>query len=167
VGMQDLLKIKPRTNSEAHLMVKKPLDWVETFKKVGSSRIIFHVEISENIPNIIKEIRKEKLQVGIAINPGTQIKDFSGLIDQVDVVLFMSVNPGFYGAAFIPEVLEKIKKFKKIYPDKTVGIDGGIKLDNIIEVKKSGADYICVGSAILKAASPEAAYQELVKKVYG
>ena len=78
-------------------------------------------------------------------------------------MLFLSVNPGFYGAAFIPEVLEKIKKFKASHPAVRVGIDGGIKLSNLKAAKQAGVDDICVGSAILNSDDPQGAYKELVK----
>ncbi|MEM7816974.1 MAG: ribulose-phosphate 3-epimerase, partial [Candidatus Aenigmatarchaeota archaeon] len=106
----------------------------------------------------IESIRSKNLEVGIAVNPYTKIEEFEFLLEKVDTVLFMSVEPGFYGSPFITGVLEKIKEFKKLYPNKTIGIDGGIKLDNFKEVKNIGVDYICIGSAILKAKNPKEAY---------
>jgi ribulose-phosphate 3-epimerase len=146
-------------------MVNNPLEWLEIFKNFGSQRIIFHFEIKEDHSKIIERIKRENLEVGIAINPSTNIDDFKPILKSIDVVLFLSVNPGFYGSPFIPEVLDKIKSFKKLYPDKTVGIDGGIKLSNIKTVKDAGADYICIGSAILKANNPKEEYLNLLKIV--
>lgn len=165
VIVADLTDLKLSVKSEAHLMVEKPLEWLEVFKKMGSKRIIFHFEVEEDHEKIINGIKNAGLQVGIAINPPTEISDFSHLLNKVDSVLFMSVVPGFYGAKFIPEVLEKISKFKKIYPEKCAGIDGGVKPDNIARVEACGVDYICVGSAILKAEDPKAAYLAL-EKIY-
>jgi ribulose-phosphate 3-epimerase len=162
---KDLKGLQPALRSEAHLMVNNPLEWLEIFKNFGSQRIIFHFEIKEDHSKIIERIKRENLEVGIAINPSTNIDDFKPILKSIDVVLFLSVNPGFYGSPFIPEVLDKIKSFKKLYPDKTVGIDGGIKLSNIKTVKDAGADYICIGSAILKANNPKEEYLNLLKIV--
>ena len=142
-------------------MVEEPLLWVDAFKAAGAYRIIYHFEIEGDHFRIINAIKKKKLEVGLAINPSTQVKDFGFLIDRIDSVLFMSVIPGFYGSKFIPEVLDKVKEFKKIYPDKCAGIDGGIKAGNVTLVAQSGVDYICVGSAILKAENPGKAYLQI------
>ena len=79
------------------------------------------------------------------------------------MVLFMSVHPGFYGSAFIPEVLSKIVEFKKLFPHKTVGIDGGVKLENVHLIARIGIEHICVGSALLKAPDPRKAYEKFMK----
>ncbi|UCC95723.1 MAG: ribulose-phosphate 3-epimerase [Candidatus Omnitrophota bacterium] len=163
LGLQDLEAISPLIQSEAHLMVEEPGDWLDAFAKFGSRRIIFHVEIENDHKEIIKRIRARNLEVGIAINPPTQLSDFVDLCELVDVVLFMTVNPGFYGSAFVPQVLEKIKEFKRLFPRKTVGIDGGVKLANIQQIAESGVDYICVGSAIFKAPRPKEAYLKFLK----
>ncbi|UCG35013.1 MAG: ribulose-phosphate 3-epimerase [Candidatus Omnitrophota bacterium] len=164
---QDLKGLNPNLRSEAHLMVINPLDWLDTFKSFGASRIIYHFEIEADHFKIINEIKNKGFEAGIAINPSTEIKDFEFLLDKVSVVLFLSVNPGFYGAPFIPQVLDKIKAFKKLYPNKLAGIDGGVKLTNAEAVSKSGVDYVCVGSALMQAQDPQIAYKELLKKVNG
>ena len=161
VSRQDLSALKINIGHEAHLMVDDPLEWLDVFVKLGCKRIIYHFEIKADHNLIIEEIRKKGMEVGLAVNPGTKLDGFAGLVDKVDSVLFMSVIPGFYGAAFMPQVLPKIKEFKKLYPKKITGIDGGIKLDNIKAVRESGVGYICVGSAILKAANPKEAFNLL------
>ncbi|MFA5270838.1 MAG: ribulose-phosphate 3-epimerase [Candidatus Omnitrophota bacterium] len=165
VTVDDLADLRLSMESEAHLMVEDPLEWLEVFKKIGSKRIIFHFEIKKDHEKIINELKNAGLEAGIAINPSTKISTFSHLLDKVESVLFMSVVPGFYGSKFIPEVLEKIQKFKKIYPQKCTGIDGGVKPDNIARVVRSGVDYICVGSAVLKAEDPKAAYLAMEKNI--
>ena len=158
VEAKDLEGWKSPVGCEAHLMVNDPLIWIEPFKELGAKRILYHFEIEKNHAQIIETIKGAGLEAGIAVNPQTKIDQFKHLIDKVDAVLFMSVNPGFYGAPFIPEVLDKIAEFKQRYPDKITEIDGGVKLDNLLTVKASGVDHICVGSAILKADSPKNAY---------
>lgn len=163
VSLEEVKSLNCNLATEAHLMVSNPLAWIDTFKKLGSGRIIFHAEIKQDIVSVIKEIKARDLEVGIALNPGTAIVDIEPYMKDIDMVLFMSVNPGFYGAAFIPDVLAKIVEFKAKFPEKSAGIDGGIKLDNAREVRKAGTDIICVGSAILKANDPALAYQDFIK----
>ncbi|MEI8350479.1 MAG: ribulose-phosphate 3-epimerase [Candidatus Omnitrophota bacterium] len=163
VGIDDIKSLTCHIGNEAHLMVQNPLAWLEAFNQIGSTRIIFHAEIAGDCEKIIQEIRSAHLEVGIAINPLTPVERIEFLLDKVDTVLFMSVHPGFYGAPFIPEVLEKIIFFKQKYPDILTGLDGGVKLDNVARVALSGVDYICVGSAILKARNPQEAYQNILR----
>ena len=113
VAPSDVESVHPPTKSEAHLMVEDPLMWLDAFKQFGSHRIIFHYEISQNHRDVIDAIRGKGFQVGIAVNPPTPMSDFEHLLADIDSVLFMSVNPGFYGSPFIPEVVDKIKQFKK------------------------------------------------------
>jgi len=161
IGVNDLAGLTCSIKSEAHLMVQNPLLWLEAFRQFGSKRIIFHAEITGDCRKIIQEIRANKLEAGIALNPLTPIAHIEPFLGLIDTVLFMSVHPGFYGAPFIPEVLEKIKFFKKKYPHVLTGIDGGVKLDNLVRIISSGADYVCVGSAILKAQNPQEAYRSM------
>lgn len=163
----DLEGWKPVLDFEAHLMVMDPLSWLDSFKKIGAKRLIYHFEIEGDHEDRISRIKQQGFEVGIAVNPYTQAESFKNLIKLVDTVLFMSVVPGFYGSEFISGVLEKIKKVKCDYPDKQIGIDGGVKSENLIRVRDSGVDYICVGSAILKSSDPKKSYQELVNILNG
>ncbi len=163
LGLEDLKSIRSDIGFEAHLMVKDPCAWIEVFEEIGAKKIIYHVEIDKDHLQIIRTIKAKGMGAGIALNPETKIQDFENLLNEIDVVLFMSVNPGFYGAKFIPEVLNKIGDFHKKFPHISIGIDGGIKFDNAKLAKAAGAQYICVGSAILKAQDPKTAYQKLTK----
>jgi len=162
IAISDLKGLSLPLRCEAHLMVRGPLKWLEPFKKIGAEKIVYHFEIEKNHFEIISKIRKAGMNVGLAVNPPTTIKEFEHLVDKVDTVLFLSVNPGFYGAAFISEVLEKVRAFKAKYPNKNVSIDGGIKLNNAQKAKNAGVDDICVGSAILKSKNPKQAYLEFL-----
>lgn len=163
LSLEEVKRLRSSIETEAHLMVNDPLAWVDAFKKLGSTRILFHYEIKSNPEKIITEIKKQGLQAGIAVNPATSIDDFEVLVPHLDAVLFMSVVPGFYGATFIPEVLEKIKAFRRAYPTVTIGIDGGVKLANLKMIKDSGVNYACVGSALMKATDLAGTYAELTK----
>lgn len=162
VSLEGLENIKAPKRCEGHLMVKEPLKWLDSFRRLGAQRIIYHFEIGGDHDRMISQIKQAGFSCGMGINPGTRIKDFVHLLSKLDCLLFLSVEPGFYGARFIPEVLDKIKEFKRLYPDTLVGIDGGIKPDNAALIKESGVDYICVGSAILKASDPVSAYKNFL-----
>lgn len=167
VNLSDLAGWKSPIRCEAHLMVSNPYEWLDTFKALGADRIIYHFEIEKDHKKIITKIREMGFGVGLAVNPNTEIDNFRYLVGELDTILFMSVNPGFYGAPFMPEVLEKIKSFKTNYPHKPAGIDGGIKPDNLLQVKEAGVDYVCVGSAILKSDDPAKSFKEFAKSVDG
>ena len=155
---EDIEKAVFPIGSEAHLMVEDVSLWLPCFKKFGSNRIIYHFEINKDHKEIISQIRGYGFNVGLAVNPSTTLEEFKDLVNLVDMVLFMSVMPGFYGSAFVLEVLTKIKEFKQLFPQKKIGIDGGIKLDNVKAVANLGIDYICVGSALLKSNNLKESY---------
>ncbi len=159
IGKESLFNFNSFVAYELHLMVVDPLAWVESACHAKAKRIIYHYEIDKDHQEIISRVKKEGLSVGVAVNPSTAIVELENIIDKIDTVLFMSVEPGFYGASFKPEVLEKIKEFKSKYPKKRIGIDGGVKFDNFRVIKDTGVDDICVGSAILKADNPKIAYK--------
>ncbi|MCL2707323.1 MAG: ribulose-phosphate 3-epimerase, partial [Dehalococcoidia bacterium] len=101
---------------------------------------------------------------GIVLNPETPVSVLSkSLLSKLDSVLFMAVHPGFYGAPFIPKVLDKIKSFRMLHPDMSIGIDGGVKTVNMIDVARSGANEICAGSAIFAQSNYATAYRELTQ----
>ena len=161
----DLAKIKTKLFLEAHLMVKDPINCVEDFKNAGARRIIFHYEATDDVDATIKKIQDLVLTAGIAINPETKIDCLEPFSNKIDSVLFLSVNPGFYGSPFIPEVLSKIKKFRKKHAQAIISIDGGIKANNIKEISQTGLNSICVGSAIFKASDSGEAFRNLTKEV--
>jgi ribulose-phosphate 3-epimerase len=161
ITFKQMAAIKTRLSWEAHLMVFHPEDYLEDFRKAGAKKIVFHFEATPTPRLVIRIIKKLGMQAGLAINPETPIEKFSNLINQVDSVLFLSVNPGFYGAKFIPEVLEKISALRNTDPNIEIGIDGGIKENNIITIAQTGVNVVCVGSAIFLQPNPGAAYRKL------
>ena len=163
ISYRDIAVLKPKFNWEAHLMVKQPEDCVENFKKAGAWKIVFHYEATDTPEKTIRAIKKLNMLVGLAINPKTALSEFDALVKQVDSVLFLSVEPGFYGAEFIPGVLDKIGKFCKAYPEMETGIDGGVKESNITQIVRSGVKVICVGSAIFRQPDPAASYRRLTE----
>jgi ribulose-phosphate 3-epimerase len=161
VSCADIAALKTRLAWEAHLMVLHPEDCLEDFRQAGAQMIVFHYEATPVPEEIIRKIKQLGLKAGLAINPETPIDVIKPLADGLDSILFLSVNPGFYGAKFIPEVMDKIVAFRKTYPEMDTGIDGGVKENNIVEIARTGVDFICAGSAIYNQPDPAASYRRL------
>jgi len=163
VTCAQIARLKPGIKWEAHLMARHPEDCLKEFKKAGAQKIVFHYEATPEPENIIVKIRKLGMEAGLAVNPETPIKAITPLVDKVDSVLFLAVNPGFYGAKFIPDVLDKIVEFRKLYPEKETGIDGGVKENNIGQIARTGVDVIFIGSAIFLQPDPATSYRRLTE----
>ena len=140
---------------DVHLMVKPVDRIVPDFAKAGASWITFHPEASEHVDRTIGLIREHGCRPGIVLNPATPLNWLDHVIEKVDMVLLMSVNPGFGGQSFIPSVLPKIRRVRELIDasgrEIRLEVDGGIKVDNIAEVAAAGADTFVAGSAIFGA----------------
>lgn len=137
-------------HKEAHLMVMQPLEWVDNLVKSGFERAIFHLEAADDIEECINKIKSKGLEVGLAIKSETPVEKLAPFIPKIDVVLIMTIVPGFQGQPFIPETLDKVKEIKsRKWPIK-VGVDGAVKDSNIKEVTKAGVDFVAVGSYLLE-----------------
>jgi ribulose-phosphate 3-epimerase len=163
VSCPQIAAVKTKLKWEAHLMVMRPEECLADFKKVGAQKIVFHYEAATAPRKVIGKIKSLGMKAGLAVNPETTISAFTPLVKDLDSVLFLSVNPGFYGAKFIPAVMEKIVEFRKLYPGTETGIDGGVKQINIAEIARTGVDVIYVGSAIFLQPDPALAYRRLKK----
>ena len=137
---------------DVHLMVKPVDRIIPDFAKAGASYITFHPEASEHIDRTVALIKEQDCKAGLVFNPATPLHYLEHVIDQLDMVLLMSVNPGFGGQSFIPSSLEKISIVRKMIDDKNLStrleIDGGVKTDNIRDIASAGADTFVAGSAI-------------------
>jgi len=137
---------------DVHLMVKPVDRIIPDFAKAGASYITFHPEGSEHIDRSLSMIRELGCKSGLVFNPATPLDALKHVMDKVDMVLLMSVNPGFGGQAFIPETLNKLREARKLIDDSgydiRLEIDGGVKVDNIREIAEAGADTFVAGSAI-------------------
>src|SRR5690606_13261222 len=138
-----------------HLMVKPVDRIIPDFAKAGATYITFHPEASEHIDRTLGLIRESGCKAGLVFNPATPLSHLHHVLDKVDMVLIMSVNPGFGGQRFIPEALNKLATARRLIDqsghDIRLEIDGGVKVDNIREVAKAGADTFVAGSAIFGA----------------
>ena len=137
---------------DVHLMVKPVDRIIPDFAKAGASYITFHPEASEHIDRTVALIKEQGCMAGLVFNPATSLHYLDHVIDQLDMVLLMSVNPGFGGQSFIPSSLEKLRVVRKMIDDKNLStrleIDGGVKTDNIRDIASAGADTFVAGSAI-------------------
>lgn len=137
---------------DVHLMVKPVDSIVPDFAKAGASMITFHVEASEHIDRTLQLIKEHGCQAGVVLNPATPLSCLDYIMDKVDLILLMSVNPGFGGQSFIPSTLDKLREVRKRIDasgrDIRLEIDGGVKVDNIREIAEAGADMFVAGSAI-------------------
>ncbi len=137
---------------DVHLMVKPVDNIIPQFAKAGASYITFHPEASEHIDRSLSLIRELGCKSGLVFNPATPLSILKHVMDKVDVILLMSVNPGFGGQSFIPETLNKLREARKMIDDSgydiRLEIDGGVKVNNIAEIAEAGADMFVAGSAI-------------------
>ncbi len=137
---------------DVHLMVKPVDQLISDFAAAGASYITFHPEASEHIDRSLQLIRDQGCKSGLVFNPATSLDQLKYVMDKLDMVLLMSVNPGFGGQKFIPAVLSKLKTARKMIDQSgrpiRLEIDGGVKIDNIAEIKSAGVDTFVAGSAI-------------------
>lgn len=137
---------------DVHLMVTNPQDYVIPFAKAGADLLTFHVEAAPHIHRIIQSIKENNMKAGIALNPGTSLSTIEEVLDDVDMILLMTVNPGFGGQKFITNVLDKIDKLKKMISDRQlvidIQVDGGINEITAKQVIQKGANILVAGSAI-------------------
>jgi ribulose-phosphate 3-epimerase len=153
---------------DAHLMIESPEKYVADFAKAGADSITIHVEVfpdAAKLRDALRLIRKHGAQAAVALNPDTPVESVFDVLEDVSMVLVMTVNPGFGGQAFIPSCLEKVGRLRRVIDERklavAIEVDGGIKADNIGEVSRAGADIFVAGSAIFKSTDYKAAIQKM------
>jgi ribulose-phosphate 3-epimerase len=138
-----------------HLMIERPEDYFEAFAKAGADVVSFHVEACAHLYHAVEAVKTLGVGAGVALNPGTDVSRLTGVASLVDLVLVMTVNPGFGGQALIRPALERVPELRRMLPEGVaIELDGGVNRDNIREVVKSGANWIVAGSAVFGAADP-------------
>jgi len=170
-GMPVLKSIHNATGQfmDAHLMVQEPIRYIEDFKKAGADLVTIHYEACEDIAATIAKIRECGMKVGLSINPETDVNVVEKYLKDVDMLLVMSVHPGFGGQKFIPESIDKIKTVRKMINEQglhvDLQVDGGVGLANVREVLDAGANVIVAGSAVFGANTAEntKAFMEILK----
>jgi len=156
---------------DVHLMVKPVDRIVPDFAKAGATWITFHPEASEHVDRTIGLIREQGCRPGLVLNPASPVNWLDHVLDKIDMVLLMSVNPGFGGQSFIPSVLPKIARVRELIDrsgrEIRLEVDGGVKVDNIAEVAAAGADTFVAGSAIFGAQDYAATIREMRAQLAG
>ncbi len=171
-GMPVIEKLRGTTDKvfDVHMMVEEPGRYVADMKKAGADLICVHQEACLHLDRTINQIKELGCKVGVAINPATPVETLSCILDQVDMFLIMSVNPGFGGQKFIPYTLEKIKKLRQMLNEAglntDIQVDGGVSAANVRDVLDAGANIIVAGSAVFKndAAANTREFLEIFKE---
>lgn len=160
-GMPVIKSIRKATRKvfDVHLMINEPIRYIGDFVDAGADLITFHVEACADVVATIEKIKSYGIRAGITLNPNTPVSAIEPYMDKVDMVLVMSVEPGFGGQKFIIDSLEKVKTVKRLLTEKNLDIDlqidGGVNLDNLASILEAGANVIVAGSAIFKGDAAE------------
>lgn len=160
-GMPVIKSIRKSTGKvfDVHLMISEPIRYIADFAASGADMITVHVEACSDVVATIEKIREYKLKVGITLNPDTPVSAIKSYLNRVDMVLIMSVNPGFGGQKFITSSVDKIKEVKRLRDELNLSydieVDGGINIDNLATVLEAGANVIVAGSAIFRGDAAE------------
>ena len=145
---------------DVHLMIVEPEKYVERFAQAGADLVTFHIEATDKVEECIELIRKSGVKVGVSIKPKTPVEALEPILDKIDLVLVMSVEPGFGGQSFIEGSTDKVRALRGMIDSKgldvMIEIDGGVSRHNAGEIYEAGCDALVAGSAVFKAADPEA-----------
>ncbi|CAG9183168.1 MULTISPECIES: ribulose-phosphate 3-epimerase [Cupriavidus] len=169
--------IRPHVTApiDVHLMVRPVDRIIPDFAKAGANIITFHPEASEHVDRSLALIRDNGCQAGLVFNPATPLHHLDHVMDRLDVILLMSVNPGFGGQSFIPETLNKLRAVRQridAYTERTgrkilLEVDGGVKVDNIAEIAAAGADTFVAGSAVFGKPDADGGYRGIISALRG
>ena len=150
---------------DVHLMVEKPENLIKPFSDVGADLLTVHVEATSHLHRIIQSIKESKMLAGVALNPSTPLCSIEEVLSDLDIILIMSVNPGFGGQQFIASSLDKVRRLKSMLIEQQsaarIAVDGGVTVDNASLLKACGADILVAGSSIYGAADCKAAIAKL------
>ena len=147
---------------DTHLMISDPARYAPAFAEAGAGLLTFHIEVAEHPRELVRQFRDLGVKVGVALNPGTPAEAILEIVDQVDLVLVMSVWPGFGGQSFIRETLDKVRVIaNQLREDQWLEIDGGITLDTIADAVAAGADTLVAGTAVFRTPSVASAVNDL------
>lgn len=140
---------------DVHLMIEKPERYIKEFVDAGADILTVHAEATVHLHRTIQEIKSYGIMAGVSLNPATPLENIEYILDDLDLVLIMTVNPGFGGQSFIKAMIDKIKRLRNIIDERNLNIilqvDGGVKLENASEILKYGADLLVVGSDIFES----------------
>jgi ribulose-phosphate 3-epimerase len=148
---------------DCHLMVVQPERHFEQVKEAGGDSVTFHVEVCDDVGGAVARARELELEVGVALNPETPVEDAAAVADAVDLLLCMSVHPGYSGQAFLPDALERLRRLREVAGQAVLQVDGGIGASNVADAHAAGADVLVAGSSVFYGGDPAGAYADLVR----
>ncbi|MBK8734883.1 MAG: ribulose-phosphate 3-epimerase [Saprospiraceae bacterium] len=166
-GMPIIQAIKKHSQKplDVHLMIVNPEKYISAFRDAGADNITIHAEASHHLHRAIYQIKETGAKAGIALNPATSVESIYDILEDIDIVCLMSVNPGFGGQKFIYKTLEKIKKIKSEIISRNLNtlieIDGGVGLENAETILQAGADVLVAGNSIFKSQDPKSTIEKL------
>lgn len=169
IGPAVVQSLRPVSKMEfdVHLMIENPERFIEDFARAGADIITVHIEATRHISRLIQQIKSHGLSVGVSLNPGTPLDMLTYILQDLDMVLLMTVNPGFGGQKFLPEVLPKIVALsgilKEVNPHCKIQVDGGINIDTARLASRAGADILVAGAAIFGEPDPPKAMKDILK----
>ncbi|KAL1918353.1 uncharacterized protein VTP21DRAFT_3013 [Calcarisporiella thermophila] len=167
IGAPVIKSLRKHTDAflDCHLMVSEPEKWVEDFSKAGASMYTFHIEATKDASKLIDMIHAKGMKAGVAVKPKTPIESVYDIADKVDMVLVMTVEPGFGGQKFMAECMPKVKALREKFPNLDIEVDGGLALDTIDQAADAGANVIVAGSSIFGANDPAQVISTFKSKV--
>jgi ribulose-phosphate 3-epimerase len=166
-GLPVIQQIRPATKKvfDVHLMIEEPERFAEDFRKAGADRLIVHLEACRHLHRNIEQIKDLGMKATVALNPHSPVDLLADVLQDLDAVLIMSVNPGFGGQEFIPHTYQKIRSLRRMIHDRglqtMIEIDGGVTLDNAGGITRAGADVLVAGTTVFHSADPKAAIHTL------
>jgi ribulose-phosphate 3-epimerase len=166
-GLPIIEQVRKATNKvcDVHLMILEPEKYAEAFKNAGADFLTVHIETCTHLHRNIQQIKGLGMKAGVALNPHTPVSSLSEVLHDIDLVLIMSVNPGFGGQKFIPNTLNKIRQLRKMIDEKGLNvhieIDGGITVENASSIVEAGADVLVAGNTVFKSANPKETIAQL------
>ena len=170
-GLPVIEQIRKATTKvcDVHLMIEEPEKFTEAFRKAGADRLTVHLETCRHLHRNVQQIKQLGMQAAVALNPHSPVELLSDILHDLDMVLIMSVNPGFGGQTFIPHTFQKIRNLKKMIHERglatLIQIDGGVTTENAGAILRAGADVLVAGSNVFRSADPKATIKALKNAV--
>ena len=162
--IQQIAKVAAKP-CDVHLMILEPEKYAEAFQKAGAHMLTVHMEACPHLHRNIQQIKSLGMQAGVALNPHTPVESLKDVLQDIDMVNLMSVNPGFGGQSFIPHTLQKIRDLKRMITERglhvKIEIDGGVTIENAHSIVHAGADVLVAGNTVFKSANPTATIYQL------
>jgi len=162
--IEQLRKMTTKT-FDVHLMIEEPERYAEAFKKAGADRVTVHIEACRHLHRNLQQLHGLGMKAGVALNPHTPVESLCEVLQDIDMVLIMSVNPGFGGQEFIPHTYQKIRNLRRMIHERglntLIEIDGGVTVENASAILRSGADVLVAGNTVFKSPDPKATIHKL------